>query len=204
MGGQAVLTAGLLVWRKLIRYFSKETESFTEHFQQAINQFSLYNIYREKLAKMYNRVGNIHRHKNDWGQAIFFHEKTLEHFRALGDPTKTALAYTNLAIDYNNFGRMDKALFYHKKSYDLLKGMGDKVGLAVVLSNIGKIYEHKKDFERAISYYKKSLKLSQRQRYHTGIEKGYRDLSAAYKKQKDMVNADKYLKKLSVIAGNYF
>jgi tetratricopeptide (TPR) repeat protein/DNA-binding MarR family transcriptional regulator len=181
-------------WQK---YFQKD--KMTDHFQHTFNRFSQFNINQDRLAKMYDRVGNIYRKKNDWTKALENHEKTLELLRKLGQLNKIAMGYNNLGIDYKNIGDHRKALYYYKKSYELLKQTNDNIGLAVTLNNIAKIYESENKFNKALDYYKDSLKLSKKSNYSVGIEKAYRDIGTIYQKKKESENASKYLKKAELL-----
>jgi tetratricopeptide (TPR) repeat protein len=174
-------------WQK---YILKDTIS--EHLQESIQEFSQTTILQDKLAKIYNRIGNIFRIRGNWLEAINNHERTLEIFRGIGDLKKIALAYTDLGIDYSNSGDSEKALYYYQKCYGLLKGTDELIGLAVTLSNIGKIYENSNNFKRALSFYKRSLKVSQKARYKTGMKKAYQDLGQIYKKNNDISKSNKY------------
>jgi tetratricopeptide (TPR) repeat protein len=181
-------------WQK---YIFKDTIS--DHFQQSVFQFSKFNVNQEKLAKMYDRIGNINRRRGDWEMAIQNHKKTLVLFRSIGDLKKIAIAYTNLGIDYCNFRDWKKALYFHNKSLDLLNQIDELKGQVVVLSNIGKLYDEQSDLKRALIYYKRSLKISQNCSYKIGIGRACEEIGKIYRKQKDLETANKYFKKAKKI-----
>jgi len=114
---------------------------------------------RKERARIYNNLGSIHLHWNDYPQAIEHFEKSLAIRIENGDRHGAAIIYNNLGVVYERQGDYDKALEYHRQSFELKKEIGDLYGLAISHANLGLILYYKGDYSQALGHLEQAVSI---------------------------------------------
>jgi len=145
---------------------------------------------KTELIFIYNRLGLIYKGMGDLDNALFYHSKSLNLARELGDRHIEAGELNNIASIFNTRGELDKALSYYEESLRLRTDEKDK---AVTYNNIGMIYASKEDFVKAIDYLKKAVEIDERYGNYHSLAQSLLNLGYIYSKAGDFLNAEKYL-----------
>jgi tetratricopeptide (TPR) repeat protein len=142
------------------------------------------------LMFIYNHLGNNYEKKGDLDNALFYHSKSLNLAKKLGNREMEATELNNIAVIFHDKGDLDKALEYYKESLRLKTDEKDKDSN---YNNIAYIYIDKGDYKSAIEYFKKALEIDERYGdYHaSGII--MLNLGDTYRKVKDFKSAYYYL-----------
>ncbi|PMP77591.1 MAG: DUF2225 domain-containing protein [Sulfurihydrogenibium sp.] len=144
----------------------------------------------DDLMVIYNFLGLAYETKGDLDNALFYHSKSLNLVKKLGNREGEAAGLNNIAGIFHKRGELDKALEYYKESLRLTTNEKDK---ATIYNNIALVYIDKGDYKSAIEYFKKAIEIDERYGdYHkSGIH--MLNLGDAYRRVKDFKNAYYYL-----------
>ncbi|MGC8735079.1 MAG: tetratricopeptide repeat protein, partial [bacterium] len=118
-----------------------------------------YAIKDEDLMFIYNFLGITYERKGDLDNALFYHSKSLNLAKKLGDRNQEAFQLNNIAIIFYKKGELDKALEYYEESLRLKTNEKDK---ATIYNNIALVYVDKGDYKRAIEYLKEAIEIAER------------------------------------------
>ncbi|MGC8766069.1 MAG: tetratricopeptide repeat protein, partial [Brevinematia bacterium] len=113
----------------------------------------------DELMVIYTFLGINYEKKGDLDNSLFYHSKSLNLAKKLGDRKQEAHELNNIAIIFYKKGELDKALEYYEESLRLKTNEKDK---APTYNNIANIYVNKGDYKRAIEYYKKAIEIDER------------------------------------------
>ena len=86
----------------------------------------------------------------------------------------------NIAIVYEEKGRLDQAVDYYQKALELKKKVGDTYGYANTSKNLGWISLTKKDYKQADFYLHQSLEIAKKIKARDLIKDNYDLLSQYY------------------------
>lgn len=98
------------------------------------------------LAKAYNGAGILARMQGDYATSSDFDVRSLEAYRALGDPNGVANALNNIGVDAMERRDFPKARALMEEVLALHRNRGDEAALAVPLANLGLIALHERDY----------------------------------------------------------
>ncbi|SNZ15208.1 tetratricopeptide repeat protein [Hydrogenobacter hydrogenophilus] len=143
-----------------------------------------------ELMYIYISLGDAYGQKGDLDNALFYHSKSLNLARKLGDREMEAGGLTNIANVFRIKGEPDKALEYYEEALRLYT---DEKGKALTYNNIAGIYLDKGDYKKAIEYFKKAIEISERYGEYHASGDGMLNLGDTYRKIKDFKNAEYYL-----------
>ena len=111
-------------------------------------------------AEAWVHIGDGHRKKGDFEEAIASHEKALDIFyQVLGKQhLKAAICLNTLGLDWKENGNREKALEYHQKALEIfLAELGENdLKVASMYLNIGLVLEAEAKADEAKEYYEKS------------------------------------------------
>jgi tetratricopeptide (TPR) repeat protein len=114
---------------------------------------------REGEATVLNAIGIVHRHRNEFDEAIACFETSIRIKEDLGDKRGVAASLGNLGLVYKTVGKTDSALAVLERSLTIKREIGDKVGISTALNKIAQIYELRGRFEEALGYYERSYEI---------------------------------------------
>ncbi|MGC8942089.1 MAG: tetratricopeptide repeat protein [Sulfurihydrogenibium sp.] len=144
----------------------------------------------DELMVIYNFLGLNYETKGDLDNALFYHSKSLNLAKKLGNREVEAYELNNIAIVFRDKGDLDKALEYYEESLRLKTNEKDK---APTYNNIAYIYSDKGDYKSAIEYFKKAIEIAERYGDYHGSGMYMLNLGDTYRKVKDFKNAYYYL-----------
>lgn len=88
--------------------------------------------------------------------------KSLAISKRLNDEQTSANQYGNLAIVYQEQGKLDEAIRVYEKALEIMERNNDEAGIARQYGNLGRLYSKKGNKTQAREYYLKSLDISNR------------------------------------------
>lgn len=108
-------------------------------------------------------------------------------------------AYYNLAVVYNNMGRISvikkehkKALMYYEKALEYREALDDKYGTGLSYNNLGFITKLLGQHDKSIEYLNKSAAIFLELKNYINLKQSYGFLAENYEAKKDYVSAMKY------------
>jgi len=160
-----------------------------------------------EVASCYLRVGNIYDDMCIYDQALLFHFKACEMFRAVYGShavcADVAGCYSNIGIVYKNMGEFSKALDYHRKSLNMQLAVygNDAAHADIANSNtlIGVVYFQLGKYKRALKYYRKGLEMRQAvfgsDAVHSDIANSHHNIGNVFFHMNEFGKALEYYKK---------
>ena len=110
-----------------------------------------------ELGNAHSLLGGVALHSGDVDLAGTHFRKALEQYRALGDVSMMATAYSNLGSVYKRTCEWERALEYYNASYFLQATEGEfqtqgavHQNLGIVLSNVGRLQEAREHLEKSL------------------------------------------------------
>lgn len=137
---------------------------YSEHPEQGLPACEdAYNVFlsmgnRAGAADAVRLEGDLEGRKHP-EQAIVTYEKALKILQGLGEDYKTGAVLNNMAINYENEGKLDHAELLFRQAKSHFEQVGDKVNTSTALGNIGDIAYLKGDLPRAARSYEESLEI---------------------------------------------
>ncbi|MBA4241785.1 MAG: hypothetical protein C0448_13750, partial [Sphingobacteriaceae bacterium] len=114
-----------------------------------VKQNAIYN-----LNSVYNNIGRIYFHKNDFKKALSFYEKSLETRIILEDKFGMGLSYINLAETEMRLGNNAKNIEYLNKAADIFLSLKNYINLKQVYGKLAEAYELSQEYVTCIKYIK--------------------------------------------------
>lgn len=103
---------------------------------------------RQREADVLFALGNVHRLRDDWRQALVVYEQALPRFREAGRDLCEATTLNNLGLVWNEIKQFGRALDLFRQAEALYRRLGHR-DQALAVSNIGLAYEGLGDLESA-------------------------------------------------------
>jgi len=119
-------------------------------------------------ATVLNNIGEIHRYRGSYTQALEAYEAALETFQQLNTPEGTAAVLNNLGLIHDELGQYETALTFYQQSLTLRERY-NLPRRAISLHNIGFAYDQLQQDDRALTYYQQALALQQQNNDLVGI-----------------------------------
>lgn len=134
-------------------YNIQELDSALYYFIEAENTLVKLNaVYN--LSSVYNNIGRIYFHKNDFKKALSFYEKSLETRIILEDKFGIGLSYINLAETEIKLGNNAKNIEYLSKAADIFLNLKNYINLKQVYGKLAEAYELKQEYVTSLKYIK--------------------------------------------------
>ena len=164
-------------------------------------EFAVHQKDKELLALSYNKMGDVHYVKGEYGRALECYKKSLEiKLTVFGENHPyTALTYNNIGIVYEHKGEYEKALEFYKKALKIRLSVFGKYhpDTAITYNNIGVIYKDRGEYDKALEYYEKALGIwfSVFGKNHLNTAISYHNIGIIYRNKRDYKRALEYYKK---------
>lgn len=148
----------------------KRVDEARKPYEEALTIFL--ELKRDKdTATIYNKLGNLHRHKRKYGLALKNHRLALALYEKLGDKYNIAYSWYKIGHRLNNMNRHDESIAAFKRSLEIRKTLDDPKEVADVYSIIGSVCYNKNDFTTAGQYFRKALEVYRAGKMKRGVAK---------------------------------
>jgi adenylate cyclase len=138
----------------------------------------------------------------NYSQSLLYFDKSLDHYKYLGNSQKTGDCYSYKAVTYYYQGDYTNALLFFKKSTEEYKKTNYKKGISSILNNIGGVYYYLGDYISAVNYYKQAIIIQEELKDTKMIAATSQNIGAIYSQVEDYPNALKYYGKSYLIYKN--
>ncbi|HKG45406.1 MAG TPA: tetratricopeptide repeat protein [Pyrinomonadaceae bacterium] len=108
-----------------------------------------------------SRVAEAFYMQHDYGQALTYYLRALEHFRTQNSAAGMIAAYSGAANCYYYQRNYDRALEFYNRSLTIERSLDDPTGVATRLQSIGNVHRVRGDYASALDSYMKSLSIAQ-------------------------------------------
>ncbi len=108
------------------------------------------------MAHAYYLLGAVHFRMGNLEDALDYCRQSVEIYAGVGDLVGQALAYNNLAINYDKLGRWERASEAYHKSLDLNTKIGNIQEQGFAANNLANLYLYKGDWTQARSLLEQS------------------------------------------------
>ncbi len=151
----ALIATGNIFWEK------GENDEALEHFQEALTLMENEDFKGENPADIYDNIGNVYRHKNDFRKALEFYNTALSISEKIGDKNQMAITYKNMGITYKLSGRYSQAVDYLNRS----RKIGEEARLLALLKEtleqLSDTYALLGNYKSSLRYYKEFTELKE-------------------------------------------
>ncbi len=141
----------------------------------------------KEVPNYYSSIGLCYLELKNYKQAIFYHNKSLDLYKANKNNRNQAVALLNIGVVYLNMYHDDKALTYFNKSLAIAKEYEYPLIILNNKINIGEILKERKEFRKAKKNYKEILSIAQASGH-------FKQQLFAYKKLKEIALEEKQYK----------
>jgi AraC-like DNA-binding protein len=159
----------------------------------------------DTLAYLYNNIGNIHLHNENYQLAIKHYLKSLESAKNSEDAGIQILAKGNLGIAYRRVGESEKAVALYRSSLQMAIEESDTLQIARNYLNYGNALKDNMQLDSALYAYQNSLDICEKYGIPYGIAVSMLNISELHIKRKEFDRALAQLKsseKLVLDMGN--
>ena len=108
-----------------------------------------------------SRVAEAFYMQHDYGQALVYYLRALEHFKPRNSLAGMVVAYSGAANCYYYQRNYDRALEFYNRSLTIERTLGDPTGIATRLQSIGNVHRVRGDYASALDSYMKSLSIAE-------------------------------------------
>lgn len=122
-----------------------------------------------QLARIYNLLGQRYRNRADYGKAMKFHQKALEHATRANNKVLLANVYNQIGVVYRRIDDNPMALEMHVKALGLAEEAGDSLTISSAINSIGNVNYNLGRYVSSIEYFNRSLDMSQAQKNKLGM-----------------------------------
>lgn len=147
----------------LLHYLGHYDNALTYAYRSLRNAIAQYGEKNEKVAKSYNRIGEIYRELGQYTKALNCYDIALDIvISSIGTNNATiASIYNNIGLGYSEIGDYEKAMYNSNKALTIKKEiLGENhPSLLYTYTNIGCIYYGKGWYKTALEYFQKALSL---------------------------------------------
>lgn len=135
-------------------YYTKEAQ---ECFLKALDVAKNTNEYR-LTGLIYNRLGNLYRVQQMYGEALEAHKKSYNYFIRVNQIKAEVAGLYEIGRDFSDMGKNDSALVYYKKALVLVEKT-DRISATSILNDIAIVYLNLDQLDLALKYVNLSISL---------------------------------------------
>jgi tetratricopeptide (TPR) repeat protein len=128
------------------------------------------------LFDSYYNIGDIHRIRREYSDALEFFTKSLSVAENLGNKLAIAETLDGIATVYYELGDYDQALKKYKERLTIEEGLYHHTGIALTIGYIGRIYIKKNMYEQAREYLRRACSMLKEVDHHDDAQKFQEDL----------------------------
>ena len=151
-----------------------------------------------------NNIGNIYLHLEDYECALRYLYEALKINEENVDEKRIAISLNNIAVVYEEQGKIDEALYNYQKALVFKQKVSDKYGYANTSKNLGNIFLLKKDYKQVDYHLEQSLEVAREIKARDVIGDVYELMSERYLDIHDYQKAYLYQNKCSIIRDSLF
>jgi signal transduction histidine kinase/CheY-like chemotaxis protein/Flp pilus assembly protein TadD len=159
------------------------------------------------IADCYNNIGLIYKEQKRYYLAEVYFNKSLDLAAKLKTPNEDIRinAINNLAILYQETGKVSKALPYFLEVYEYDKKLNSKENLGLSYNNLGVIYTLLKDYKKALDFLRKAAEIKKNSESLDDLSNSYNNMGFCFYGMKLYDSAEFYYKKGEFLAkrGSY-
>ncbi len=159
------------------------------------------------IADCYNNIGLIYKEQKRFYLAEVYFNKSLDLAAKIATTNEDARinAINNLAILYQETGKVSKALPYFLEVYEYDKKSNSIENLGLSYNNLGVIYTLLKDYKRALDFLRKATEIKKNSESLDDLSNSYNNLGFCFYGMKSYDSAEFYYKKGEFLAkrGSY-
>jgi two-component system LytT family sensor kinase len=147
------------------------------------------------LSRAYNNKSSYCLIKNDLESSFKYIQKAYQICLSLNDDGGAGLACHNIALKYENIGKIDTAIVYYKKAINHYTKKKDNEQAAMVISDMGDTYRMLGDMKTAIELNLQALDIFEKSNNRIGIERTCFAIGKIFYEQKEYKKALNYFNK---------
>jgi len=151
----ALIAKGNIFWQK------GENDKALEHFQEALSLMDSREYNGDDPADIYDNIGNVYRHKNDYNKAQEYYRTSLAISEKIGDRNQIAITYKNIGITYKLAGQYYRAVDYFNRSREIAEETRLLASLKETLLQLSETYSLLGDYKNSLQYYKEYTELKE-------------------------------------------
>jgi signal transduction histidine kinase/CheY-like chemotaxis protein/Flp pilus assembly protein TadD len=159
------------------------------------------------IADCYNNIGLIYKEQKRFYLAEVYFNKSLDLAAKIATTNEDARinAINNLAILYQETGKVSKALPYFLEVYEYDKKSNSTENLGLSYNNLGVIYTLLKDYKKALDFLRKATEIKKNSESLDDLSNSYNNLGFCFYGMKLYDSAEFYYKKGEFLAkrGSY-
>ena len=149
--------------------------------------------YKKGIAQSLNAIGNVHRIKGDYQEALDFFLQALKIEEESNNKLRIAKIQNNIGTVYFYQKDYTKTIDYFHKSLEALEQLGDKRSMAASLNNIGGVYNIQEDHKKALEYFFRAYDIAEEINDKKGISVYLTSIGGVYIKFEEYDKALEYL-----------
>ena len=135
-------------------YYTKEAQ---DCFLKALDAARNTNEYK-LIGLIYNRLGNLYRVQQMYGEALEAHKKSYNYFIRVNQIKAEIAGLYEIGRDFSDMGKNDSALVYYKKALVLVEKT-DRISATSILNDIAIVYLNLGQLDLALEYVNRSINL---------------------------------------------
>jgi len=120
----------------MVNYFLQNYENALMNLEEGLSSITPDQA-ADDLYALYNSLALTHDERNEWEDALYYHELALETARKLQHDKQVSYTLNNIGLIYVNHKEYHKALESFEASLELKRKMGDGWGIATTQINLG-------------------------------------------------------------------
>lgn len=136
--------------------------------------------HKEALTSYYEKTGLCYYKLDNYSEAIYWFQKTVDLLRKEGDLESVASMLNNIGLNYKMLGNYDKAIEYYEQTILIDEELGKGVNIAKTLNNIGMVYRVWGKYDKAIEYFERSLRLNSNLDDQAGVSNSLNNMGLVY------------------------
>lgn len=180
------------VWNK----YNNELEKLSlEGISKYKNNSEQYVTFLSSLSRAYNNKSAYCLIKNDISSSFNYIQKAYKICISLNDDGGAGLACHNIALKYENIGKIDSAIIYYQKAINHYTHKKDNEQAAMVISDLGDTYRTLGDMKKAIELNLQALNIFEKANNQIGIERTCFAIGKIFHEQKEYEKAIEYFTK---------
>lgn len=135
-------------------HYTKEAQ---DCFLKALDAARNTNEYR-LIGLIYNRLGNLYRVQQMYGEALEVHKKSYNYFIRVNQIKAEIAGLYEIGRDFSDMGKNDSALVYYKKALVLVEKT-DRISATSILNDIAIVYLNLGQLDLALEHVNQSIHL---------------------------------------------
>ncbi|MFP4025796.1 MAG: CHAT domain-containing protein [Thiohalospira sp.] len=161
--------------------------------------------YQNQISSTYNNLGNIYRFNNDFKNAIYYYNKSLE---LINEKKHTYSTFANLAICYENLGNNKKAEQYYLQAIQTIQNnfSDNNLWLALHYGKYAQFLSNQGRNKEALTYFQKALAINLKNfgEKNPQTSESYNHLGYFYHKNQEFDLALRYYQKALIAISDDF